>query len=284
MKKLFFLFAVLASALWFTACNNAQSKREKEVADSLMNDSLMKDSVRGAFISPDLKLNELKGHVQSCETKSYEANKAADGTLEKGKQLKENSFLSFNENGNMEKVMTERYALTFAYDKDGNFKKGIVDTPSGHAFKLRRNKNGWLTDFQYTDKGRNLSWSPNEEFYDGECRVYISYSKEGYPVKIRITSWMYSFEYQLKQDEKGLQTEKSQNISVPDEYNSLDKLEKTSYIYKAFDSYGNWTLRECHTHWTETHTVSDSNLENTTEETKQGNDPAIIEERTIVYF
>lgn len=232
MKNFTFYFASVILSCSLVGCGGSQSTKEKSTADSLRLDSLMKDSIKMAFTSPDLQLYDLKGHVHQCTSETYDTV-MKDGQLEKKDKANFLEKLTFTDKGLIESTENSRDKHIYHYDEEGHFKKGEYISASGPAMKftIKRNKENRIYSFEERSTDGFDS--------DSQYNIEYKYDKDGVVTSVDYGYWEATMNYKYTYNDKGLLTKETSEYS---DY-TLEMKTDYEYTYTEFDSCGNWISR-----------------------------------------
>ncbi len=225
--------------------DNGRVTEKKRVASDRQARESPQDN---GFVTPDLSLLELKGHVKSV------------------KYIKDNYedlSYTFDKNGFLSSYPCHHYEEYDFIFKDG---KAV-----GEDFSSERNAKGQLTQF---------SCGSAVEAMDGGGSGFdvhsISYDADGRPCSIEHSGMKYNYGMQNEYDERGLCILSTKKVSVFGiEPCFLDI--KTTYTYTKFDEIGNWTERECKARIVEWEDEEHTSKKNVT-------DSREVEKRVITYY
>lgn len=233
MKNLILCAIWLFLSLLSISCGGSQARGEQSVVDSLLNDSLMRDSIKLSFSSPDIRLYELNGHVNSCSVNTYDAVMEGGSLQKKGKSIGSQE-LTFTEQGWIERDVNRYGKHTYHYDEQGRFKKGECLNMSGSAMKftIKRDKENRICHF-------------NERAADGydsdmQYTIEYSYNKAGLMKKADYGFWEMGLFYEYSYNNEGLVINKKEVLS---DYEG-QRTTTYEYTYTEFDQCHNWIVRE----------------------------------------
>lgn len=216
MKALVPLFSLTLLMVLTTACGNRanQSKTPKETV------------AVDTFCSPDLTFHELKGHVQSCTTLTYEATLNNVEYIAKSTEATP-QVLVFTKQGYLKN--NEMYDLT--YNEQGKLTRGVYVTDNNLKVFIKRDKNGYITSLTCEDKpGVDNLWAHHIDY---------KWNNKKQLIEKEFVGWEWSSSNQYKYDEKGLR----QESKITDSGFEQEDENTSYYTYTKFDNKGNWTER-----------------------------------------
>ena len=212
MKKFFLLVICIGAIISCAAsCKSDREEGKKHAVQDKGNRQDEDSDKNAGFVTPDLLLFGVKGHVKSVETN--------DG--------KEKVRITFDGKGWLASYPCTEGSRDFIF-KDG---KAV-----GKYFSSKRNANGQLVRLAFEPK------APDDLL--GANIFKLKYGATGKLVRLDQSIWEASITLNYEYDDKGLCVRMLCEGGEEDySYNTT-----TTYTYTKFDDRGNWTERKCKVH------------------------------------
>ena len=232
MKKFFLLVICIGAIISCAAsCKSDRGNGKKHAVQDKGNRQDEASDGDAGFITPDLLLFGVKGHVKSVETN--------DG--------KEKVRITFDDKGLLASYPCTEGSRDFIF-KDG---KAV-----GKYFSSKRNANGQLVRFAY-EPYEDMDEHWYTDIYE------LTYNASGRVVTTVQTGWESSSTTKHEYDGKELCTrEVCEGMAESLGYKVI-----TTYTYTKFDDRGNWTERKCKMHSVEWEGEEETAEKNTSDAT-----------------
>ena len=199
--------------------------------------------------TPDRRTFGLVGNVKEVHRSVSDLSEE-----NKGAPIIKDHMMTFDEQG---RVTLDFYENAYVYDTKGNFIKGDKEYT-----KMERDENGRIKYYE-----------TRLDDEDPDCYRYTyKYDAKGRPTMINLQLWEGEYTDKLSYTDDNIYPDK---IVTEGGEQGEDYTIVTTYEYKAFDKYGNWTEREC---LTESRIISEGDDSITQESTYT------LEKRVIMYY